>query len=84
MIIIKGDRLNLENPARRPEPILFCLIDGTYFYVGSGIIDNELRVLKHWQITKYPDHKHFLVSWSQGTQIPQELGDYLVEINKNE
>lgn len=80
MICVKGTSLEISE-LTEVEPILFCLEDGTYFYVESGIVDNELRVMKNWKIAERSDGKSWFIIYEQGVQIPIELGDYLVEMN---
>ena len=84
MIIVRDDNISLYEFANA-DSILFYLKDGTYFYVCSGIVDNELRILKNWETAERSSSKEpWLITYQQGCQIPQELGDYLVGINKNE
>jgi len=78
MRIVKGTVLNMSE-LTEAEPILFYLKDGIYFYVCSGIVDNELRVLKNWRVGERSSDEPWLITHQQGCQIPQELGDYLVE-----
>lgn len=76
MRIIKGDyiRLNCDDEV---EAILF-VNDGLYYYVESGIVENELRVLGNWETAKRVGVPCWGISMMQGNCISQELGDYLV------
>ena len=77
MIIVKGDSI-MSKELGGVSPILFVK-DGAYCYVESGIVENELRILGDWETVDCPLRgRKWLISWHQGTEIPQELGDYLV------
>lgn len=83
MIIIKGNSFRFEG-STRAEAILF-VYDGSYCYVESDIVENELRVLRNWKTAGRPNcnGRPWLIFWSQGTEIPQELGDWLVAHQNN-
>lgn len=80
MKIIKGSCTDIH-VTRKPEPILFHWA-GAYFYVSCDILDNEVQVLVNWVKVRDILGRHaettITVDWTQGTEIPQELGDYLV------
>lgn len=78
MKIVRGTSITLDS-IFEVEPILFRM-GGAYFYVESGIVENELRVLTHWQAADRPisGDPLWLITCHQGVEIPQELGDYLV------
>ena len=76
MIIMKGDVLDIRG-LTKAESILFADA-GAYSYVESGIVDNELRVYGNWQTAEQPGQRAWFITWKQGTEIPQELGDWLV------
>ena len=79
MIINRGNVAGIEYLEGRPEPILFITEGGAYYYVEQGIVENELRVMGNWKTAARPlAGKLWSVIYSQGTEIPQELGDYLV------
>ena len=76
MIIIRGgyfDIINLEGITS-----LLFYFSGAYYYVESGIVENEIRVLKNWRTAERPITSLWHITYKQGVQIPQELGDYLV------
>jgi len=77
MTIVKSEKLFL-GPHSKAEPVLF-VIQGSYFYVETGIVENGLRVLGNWQTAKLSNRNTIaIIEWNQGTEIPQELGDYLI------
>ena len=81
MIIVRGVYFRLDHPMEA-EAILF--IDrGDYCYVESGILENELRVLRNWGTAERSDNPMWGIEWLQGTVIPQELGDWLVAHQDN-
>ena len=82
MIIVKGLKTDISG-LTEAVPILFCFKTGAYFYVESDIIENELWTMKNWQMAERPSDKSWTILWQQGTQIPQELGDYLVTHQDN-
>lgn len=82
MIIVKTTSINI-NKLTKAEPILFCDLGAAYFYVESGIVENEMRILKNWQTAERSDNKPWVIAWNQGVQIPQELGDWLVAHQHN-
>lgn len=82
MIVIKGASIKTSK-LTKVEPILFYIY-GAYFYVVSGIVENELRVLKHWKIVENPSNISWLITYDQGVPIPGELGDYLVAHQNND
>lgn len=82
MIIVKGDLLNVKS-FEEAKSILF-VDDGAYSYVESGVVENEMRVCGNWKIANDIDKKEWIVGWRQGTEIPQELGDYLVTCFENQ
>ena len=78
MIIVKAGHIKIKDIVKI-TPILFCFGNGAYFYVESGIVENELRTLKNWK-TLGPDQGDlWFITYQQGVSIPIELGDYLVE-----
>ena len=82
MIIVRAGSHSLGRSAEA-EAILFYF-DGMYFFVESGIVENELRTLKNWETAHDTQQlEGHQVSWNQGTVIPQELGDYLVANQDN-
>ena len=81
MIIVKCDVLNVKG-FKRAEPILF-VDEGAYSYVESAIVENEIRVCQNWERAEGTGKKEWIVGWSQGTEIPQELGDWLVAHQDN-
>lgn len=76
MIIVRGDLHDIKS-FKKAESILF-VDDGAYSYVESGIVKNEMRVCSNWKTANGVDKREWIVGWRQGTEIPQELGDYLV------
>lgn len=78
MIIVNDSSIRVRL-LEKAEAILF-VTDGDYYYVDSGIIENELRVMQNWDMANpdLPDAAPWLIILQQGDQIPQELGDYLV------
>ena len=81
MIIAKGSQLDIRG-LQNADSILF-VETGAYFYIESGIVENELRVLKNWNVARRSDRIPNIISWNQGTEIPQELGDWLVAHQDN-
>lgn len=78
MNLVRGEFIAVED-LLEPEPILFILSNGSYYYVEQGIVENELRVMKNWETAERTDAPiPWVVSFYQGTMIPQELGDYLL------
>ena len=83
MIIVKG-RILSTSILKEATPILFVK-DGAYCYVESGIVENELRVMRNWITAKHPlIASIWLITWAQGTEIPQELGDWLAAHQNND
>jgi len=78
MIITRDKIMNIDHLGNEPESILFALNDGLYYYVERGIVENELRVVKNWIAAERLSAMFWSIHFSQGTEIPQELGDYLV------
>ena len=78
MIINRGETAGIEYLEERPEAVLFLLEDGSYHYVEQGIVENELRVMQNWHAAKCPGTSLWRVHFTQGTEIPQELGDWIV------
>jgi len=82
MIIVKGVSIKIQD---LPEvtSILFD-INGCFVYVESGIVENELRVAQNWETAGAAgmQRKHRIYH-DQGTEIPQELGDYLVALHSS-
>ncbi len=79
MIVNRGEVAGIEYLEDRPEAILFVLESGAYFYVGQGIVENELRVMGNWKVSAAPlAGRQWAIVYSQGDEIPQELGDYLI------
>ena len=81
MIINRGEVADIKYLKNRPESILFYLEDGTYFYVCAGIIESQLQIMKNLPVKDQIPPKSWFIVYQQGVQIPQELGDYLVEIS---
>ena len=81
MIIVRGVYFHFGH-LMKAEAILF-VDEGNYCYVEAGILENELRVLRNWEIAGRSDDLLWGVEWSQGTVIPQELGDWLVAHQDN-
>ena len=80
MRITKSEK-HFLGPYSKVEPILFAL-HGRYIYVEAGIVENELRVLGNWQTAKLSNKDTVaVVTCDQGTEIPPELGDYLVALH---
>lgn len=78
MIIVKGNSFRLSEEIEKADSILF-VDDGNYCFVESAIVENELRVLGNWKTSERTEcNKPWLIIWQHGTEIPQELGDYLV------
>jgi len=87
MIITRDKIMNIDRLGGEPESILFALNDGLYYYVERGIVENELRVMKNWIVAERLNAMFWSIHFSQGTEIPQELGDWLVthqDLTENE
>lgn len=82
MRIVRGGYFDIANLEKIDSMLLY--FSGAYYYIESGIVENEIRVLKNWRTAERPITSSWHVTYQQGTEIPQELGDYLVEIDKNE
>ena len=76
MIIAKGKKVRVQ-ALSETTPILF-VFDGQYIYVESGIVENELRTMGNWKTAGQGGVYYREVYAQQGTEIPQELGDWLV------
>ena len=78
MKIVRGGYFDIAKLKEIDSVLLY--FSGAYYYVESGIIENELRVLKNWRTAERPVTSLWHITYKQGVQIPQELGDYLVRI----
>lgn len=82
MIIVRSESFRFAE-LKGADSILF-IGHGSYYYVEQSIVENELRVLGNWKISERTIcNEPWLITWNQGTEIPQELGDYLVAHQNN-
>lgn len=82
MIIVKGNSISVAELEGIATSILFTTA-GRYVFVESGIVENELRVAENFMIAGQLSPKLVHILEMQGTEIPQELGDYLVAYHSN-